>query len=179
MTEFVLKELPSQEALGTMAERYPEFEVSSVEAHLMLLHVSSSIMNAATSRMHRHGITPSRFMVLMILNLDQETGQNPSHLSERTGVTRATMTSLITGLEQDGYVERVHEKSDRREVLIHLTQKGIEFINRIIPGHFTCIAGLMSNLTERERKQLVKLLVKVQSGIGIFQHDDTYNIEKN
>lgn len=177
MTEFTLKELPSHEALQTMAERYPEFDASAVEPHLMLLHVASAVMNAATSRLNRHGITPSRFMVLMFLNLDSEEGLNPSLLSERAGVSRATMTGLISGLEQDGYVERVHEKSDRREVLIHLTNKGHEFINSIIPGHFTCVSGLMSNLNERERKQLVNLLLKVQNGIGYFQQDDTNNMD--
>lgn len=176
MTEFTLQELPSHDALETMADRYPEFEVSSVVAYLKLLHVSSSVLNAATARLQRHGISPSRFMVLMLLNLNPDEGLKPSLLSERAGVSRATMTGLISGLEKDGYVERIHEKSDRREVLIHLTKIGQDFVNGIIPGHFTCISGLMSNLSERERKQLVKLLTKVQSGIGYFHHDDTNEI---
>lgn len=176
LTEIPLKELPSRDDMQILANRYPEFETSAVEVHLMLLHVATTIMHAATSRMQRHGITPSRFRVLILLNLYPNEGQKPSLLSEKSGVTRATVTSLIKGLEQDGYVERIHDKTDRREVIVRITKKGETFINSIIPGHFQCVSGLMSHLSERERKQLIKLLLKVQSGIGFFQQEDKPNI---
>lgn len=43
--------------------------------------------------------------------------------AERSGVTRATITGLLDGLEKDDLVERQHRKDDRRMLSIHLTQK--------------------------------------------------------
>ncbi len=172
MTEFTLQDIPKHETLKAMVERYAEVDPSAVEAYLILLRVSADILNAATARLNRHGISPARFMVLMLLNMDPEQGQKPSFLSERAGVSRATMTGLITGLEQEGYVRREMDAVNRREVLTYLTQKGREFLNEIIPGHFRCISGLMSDLSVRERGRFIKMLYKIQGQIGWFNVDD-------
>lgn len=172
MTEFTLKDIPKHETLRALANRYTELEPSAVEAYLLLLRVSADILNAATSRLNRHGITPARFMALMLLNMEPDKGQNPSFLSERAGVSRATMTGLITGLEKDGYVKRINEKTDRREVLIYLTPSGSTFINSIIPGHLRCISGLMKGIPKQERKQLIHQLIKIQKQVGCFNQDD-------
>jgi DNA-binding MarR family transcriptional regulator len=48
----------------------------------------------------------------------------PSELSDRLGLTRATITYRVDRLLDDGLAERVADPSDRRALFVQLTQKG-------------------------------------------------------
>ena len=109
-------------------------------------------------------MTPGRFTVLMLL-YDKIAGeplaQTPAELAERAGVTRATITGLVDTLERDQLVTREPDSGDRRMMLVHLTPKGREALERILPEHFRHMADLMEPLNENERRTLVRLLNKV------------------
>lgn len=44
-------------------------------------------------------------------------------LSKRTGLAKTTLTGMLDRMESQGYVVRVPDKSDRRQLLIALTDK--------------------------------------------------------
>jgi DNA-binding MarR family transcriptional regulator len=44
-------------------------------------------------------------------------------LSKRTGLAKTTLTGMLDRMESQGYVARVPDKSDRRQLLIVLTEK--------------------------------------------------------
>ena len=162
---FTLRDLPSQKILQNMARRYPEIDPDAVEACLLLLRVASDLMAAGECMFARHGISTSRFMVLMILNRDPEAGLSPSQLADKGGVTRATMTGLLDSLERDGLVTREHDSEDRRGVTIRLTSEGLGFLDRMLPGHFRRISGVMADLNEQEKKDLADILNRINDGI--------------
>ena len=76
-------------------------------------------------------------------------------------VSRATITGLLDTLERDGFVRREPDAADRRQISVHLTPAGQAFMHGLLPTHFQLINGLMGNLSEAERKTLVKLLHKI------------------
>jgi DNA-binding MarR family transcriptional regulator len=82
-------------------------------------------------------------------------------LAELASVSRATITGLLDTLERDGFVRREPDPADRRQTEVHLTPAGQEFMHDLLPTHFQLINGLMANLTEAERKTLVKLVHKI------------------
>lgn len=90
---------------------------------------------------------------------------NPSLLAEKVGVTRATMTGLLDGLERERLVERVFAQDDRRKVAIRLTETGLSRLETMLPDYYRRIAGLMVNFDAEEREQLLGLLEKVNAGI--------------
>ena len=49
-----------------------------------------------------------------LLNRTPDEGQSPFDLARQSGVTRATMTGLVDGLERDGLVTRDRCPTDRR-----------------------------------------------------------------
>ncbi|HTP56572.1 MAG TPA: MarR family transcriptional regulator [Thermoplasmata archaeon] len=68
---------------------------------------------------------------ILLRNL-RETGPTPvTHWVGVTGVSPSTATSLLDGLEAEGYVVRTHDRSDRRQVLISLTSAGRRVSHRL------------------------------------------------
>ena len=148
-----------------MAKRYKEVDPSAGEAFLAMLQVTRDSFSALEKPLARLGISQGRFIVMMLLHREPDTQFSPSILAEKAGVSRATITGLIDGLERDGMVKRIHDSNDRRAIIVRLTPKGIEFLKDMLPGHFQRIAGLMSKLTKKDRKDLIALMEKINQGI--------------
>lgn len=65
------------------------------------------------------------FAQLRVLAALEEAGGSPAgRLAEHAGVSPATVTGMLDGLEQAGIVTRVRSEADRRVVLIRLTDAG-------------------------------------------------------
>ena len=163
------KDIPKHEALKALAGRYPDLDPSAIEACVALLRVAGEMFGAFKEHFARHGTSQGRFIILMLLNLDPDRGASPSELADKAGVTRATITGLLDGLESDGLVQRIPLAGDRRSYSICLTPKGRSFMDAMLPDHFRRMAGLMAGLTESERKLLVELLFKVRRGLAALQ----------
>ncbi|NJN58479.1 MAG: MarR family transcriptional regulator, partial [Leptolyngbyaceae cyanobacterium SL_5_9] len=106
------------------------------------------------------GISQNRLAVLLYLSTEPERCASPSALAKQCGVSRAAMTGLLDGLEQDKYVERDVHPSDRRALMVKLTPKGQEFLDWIAPQDQYPISELVDSLDEAERKTLTDLVTK-------------------
>ena len=75
------------------------------------------------------------------------------------------MTGLLDGLAQNGLVERVFAKEDRRSVLIHLTEAGQAKLDVVMPDYYYRVRNCMQALNEEQRTQLQLILGLIRSGI--------------
>jgi DNA-binding MarR family transcriptional regulator len=67
-------------------------------------------------------VSPGAFSALAALSA---AGQlRPGDLAVREGVAAPTMTRIVAGLEEAGYVRRAPDPQDRRAVLVQLTEAG-------------------------------------------------------
>ena len=71
-----------------------------------------------------HGFTTSQAYVLTQLKQTPELTMN--ELSEKLNAQTSTMTRIVNNLVRDGYVVRSRDESDRRTVVVTLTEKGLE-----------------------------------------------------
>jgi DNA-binding MarR family transcriptional regulator len=162
---FLLRDLPKYEVLLAHSRRYQHVEPDACEAFLVLLRVASDVLAAGESWMARQGLSQGRFTVLMLLNRDPERGLSPSDLAERSGVTRATMTGLLDGLERDELIKREPHSGDRRMLVVTLTEKGRTHVDTMLPDYFRRIADLMKDIGHEDRITLSKLLRQVGSRV--------------
>ena len=164
MPLLMLKDLPRYECILEASQLYPDLDPTACEAYLHLLRAGDEVFTVCEANLMSHGLSPGRFTVLMLL-LDKSTNQplthTPAELAERAGVARATMTGLIDTLERDGLVTRKADTVDRRMMSVHLTARGQEVLQTVLPTHFQRMAALLAPLPESERKTLVRLLNKV------------------
>lgn len=167
MPLLMLRDVPRFECLLRAAERYPSLQPSACEAFLHLLRTGDAVYAAEGEFLAQHGISQGRFTVLMLLNrCGGSEPSTPAELAEEAGVARATMTGLVDTLEKDGLVVRESDVNDRRTVLVRLTEKARQFMESILPDYFERVSATMQSLTESERRQLVRLLQKIQHSIA-------------
>ncbi len=84
-------------------------------------------------------------------------------IAERLLVSSASMTSLLDTLERRGLVERHRHPSDRRKVLIQLTDEAHEIVDRMLPAVHAAATEALADLTERDREQLIAWLTTVRT----------------
>jgi len=162
------KEVPADATLRELSRQYPEADPSAIETLLTLLRTATDLNSALAQHFARYDLSPGRFVVLFMLQTAAGGEMCCSDIAEAAGVSRATMTGLLDGLERDGLVRRVDHREDRRRITISLTAAGRRFLDEMLPGHFRKVAALMANLSDSDRKRLRELLGKVRSGISVL-----------
>ncbi len=165
MPLLLLKDLPRFECLLRAAERYPTLDPAASEAFLHLLRTGDAVYAKESDFLGQHAISQGRFTVLMLLNRTEDGCSTPAELAEKVGVARATMTGLLDTLEKDGVITRGDDAQDRRTVPVRLTVAGRKLLEKMLPDYFACVAGIMEPLNAAERRQLVRLLQKIQRGL--------------
>lgn len=73
-------------------------------------------------------------------------------LAERERVTAPSMTSMINGLEEQGFVLRTPDAEDRRRVQVDITDAGTEIVAQTIRRRDELLADMLAELefTEEE-----------------------------
>ncbi|MDP1595626.1 MAG: MarR family transcriptional regulator [Methylotenera sp.] len=163
-----LRDLPTTEVLTKFAERYPDADITAVSSFLHLLRVATDLSTALDTCLSKYGLLQGRWWVLILLMREESRTSTPSALADKAGVTRATMTGLIDGLEQSGLVVRVYAKDDRRSVLISLTDAGQAKLDVVMPDYYRRLRQCMQALDEEKRSQLKQMLGLINSGISAF-----------
>lgn len=158
---FTLRDLPKHETLKLLAERYPEIDAQAVSTYVMLARVATDILTHLDGYLTTHQMSRGRFTVLAILNRNPEQPLNPCELADKAGVTRATMTGLLDGLEREGFIARELVPADRRMLQVRLTPQGLQFVNSIMPNYFKLMREMMAGITEDEKQQLSTILNKL------------------
>src|SRR3989442_13232429 len=97
-----------------------------------LVETYFAFMDKGVSHIRSLGLTPSQFDV--IATLGETEGMTCKELSEKTLVTKGTLTGVLDRLEKKGLIERVPSREDRRGTLIPLTPKGAARFREVVPA---------------------------------------------
>jgi DNA-binding MarR family transcriptional regulator len=154
-TMLLLKELPSSRSLEKFRTRYPEADIRAISDFVNLLRACSDISDALDKLLAQHGLLQGRWWVLVLLMRQDDLSSSPSALAEKAGVTKATMTGFIDGLEREGLVSRLMDTVDRRKFLIRLTSAGQQKLDAVMPDYYRRVQALMSKLSTTERDGMV------------------------
>ncbi|GAT74151.1 regulatory protein MarR [Microbacterium sp. HM58-2] len=65
-------------------------------------------------------------------------------LAERERVTAPSMTSMINGLEEQGYVRRTADEEDRRRVQVEITDAGTAIVAETIQRRDELLAAMLA-----------------------------------
>jgi DNA-binding MarR family transcriptional regulator len=163
---FCPRDLPSFAEIRDLTKDLIGVEPTAIFTAMRTLEVADALAGAVESNLrHQFGLSVGRFSLLMILHRYAESEVSPSDLAQRAGVTRATVTGLLDGLEDEGLVERQAHSTDRRRVTLNLTEAGKAFIARLIPAYAPRLSAVANGLSEQERTQFLRLLDKIQLGL--------------
>lgn len=144
-----------------MATHYQgtEDEILTLNAFIKLTRASESINNRLNRHLAENNLTVSQFGTLeVLLHLGP---LNQRAIGEKLLKSGGNITMVIDNLEKNGLVSRKKDPSDRRAVLIHLTDKGKTFISTIFPQHLSKIKKEFSVLNKEEKKKLADICKKL------------------
>ena len=139
-------------------------DVEGIRLCFQTLSLAAGIDRDCAVLLAPHGLSEGRFVLLFLLDAAAD-GLAPNTLAEQAGVTRATVTGLLDGLEREELIERHADTNDRRALCIRLTRKGKRVAKAVFEQHGRWIAGLFGSLSAVERQQLGTLLEKVAGNL--------------
>ena len=157
--------VPRFEHLQRLSESYPDLDATAIRTCVMLLRVASELSSSFDQHFARFGLSQGRFMLLMLL-ARHPGGMSPAALAEAAGVTRPTVTGVLSTLEKSGLVRRRTDPEDHRGSIVTLTDSAHRLLRRMLPVHFRKHASIMSGLEVRERDELASLLRRIESRIA-------------
>ena len=168
MSKLLLSEVPcSNEFLKGLSQHFPEVDSYSFYTYLTLRKVSSDLENALESYFATYGVSTGRFMLLLLLS-SNNTGMMPSELAHQSGVTQATISGLLNGLEKTKLIIRETHSHDGRAYVIKLSSQGCELLNLLKPEFLKCIEGIMSQFSVEEKQQMVNSLARFSHSLKMF-----------
>ena len=153
---------PKHTALLEEARRRGQHDIASLNLCFEILSLATAIDDDCAGRLSAHNLTEGRFVLLFLLHSTPD-ALSPHELASRAGVTRATITGLLDGLERDGLISRQAAPQDRRMLTIELTPKGGKIAGELFAEHTHWITTLFSELSDDERQTLSGLLRRIWS----------------
>jgi DNA-binding MarR family transcriptional regulator len=120
-------------------------------------------MKWVRSRMREPGVSYARMRLLGALHCGGP--KIMSGISDELGVTRRNITALVDGLEEEGLVRRLPHPTDRRAIVIELTEEGGQTMDTLYDEHRKAVAELFVGLSEKDRRELVRLLGLLREGL--------------
>jgi MarR family 2-MHQ and catechol resistance regulon transcriptional repressor len=145
----------------------PDCQVLALDTMIKLTRATNTLMARLARRSTYGELTESQFGTLEALYHLGPMSQTEicGKLLKSSGNT----TLVVDNLEKHGLVQRQRDESDRRVVMVQLTEAGRQLIARIFPAHAAAVAEEMSVLTTEEQQQLGELCRKLGKGLELRQ----------
>lgn len=86
------------------------------------------------------------------------TGLQQGVLGERIGLGKSSMSRLVDGLEQRGWVHRVSDPPDGRARILELTDKGHEVATDVVRRRAQRLSTLLEHVPASRRRSVIEAL---------------------
>ena len=113
------------------------------------------------------GLTFPRYEVLMLLLFSRNGALPLGKIGDRLQVHATSVTSIIDGLEADGFVQRVPHETDRRTTLAEITRAGRSAAMRAT-ATLNAARFFTEPLTTRDLDGLTSTIEKLRRDAGDF-----------
>lgn len=117
-----------------------------------IMFTQRSFLLDLSKELNKGSISYAQFFLLGYLA--KEDYLTMTDISKKMGHSTAAATGLVDRLEKLGYVQRLHAADDRRKVMVQITRKGMELVERMRDGIASEISVLMSDLDQSKKTDL-------------------------
>ncbi|TMR24995.1 MarR family transcriptional regulator [Nonomuraea turkmeniaca] len=147
----------------------PDADLDSIAVIGRLNRCAALLQQATDAPLGRAGVNRAEFDLLCaLLRVGGEL--TPGRLARETFASGAAVTKRVKRLEEIGLVARRVDDRDRRVAHLSLTERGRDFIMRLMPQQLEYETALLSGLpAERERELaalLSELLLMLEGRLG-------------
>jgi DNA-binding MarR family transcriptional regulator len=143
-------------------QRYPNASARATTCAMNLVFTADLLVKRIASLLQPFDLSPGSALVLSIL-ADSESPLPPNKIADRLIISRASVTGLIDSLERRGYVQRRPHLSDRRMLLVELTDTGRHVAHAFRPIVHHQQKVWLEALSEKEQQRLIDSLQQLQA----------------
>lgn len=142
-------------------------ETDAMRAATSVMRAQQIVLARVDEALRPWELTFARYELLVLLHFSK-TGALPlGKVGDRLMLHQASVTNLVDRLEDQGYVRRVPHPTDRRTTLAELTPTGRAIVADATDAVVEARLGV-DELTDRDRKDLHRILRKLRAGAGDF-----------
>ncbi|GAA3115336.1 MarR family winged helix-turn-helix transcriptional regulator [Streptosporangium carneum] len=158
--------VPTHDQARRQIARYGlDADPQAVLVAVRLMAAGAQLDRASEVHFSRFGLSTGRYRLLTDLE-DSDGEKAPSQLAKSLGVSRATITGLVNGLEREGLVARRASVEDGRGAVVVLTARGAQRLRDMAADHFARLQELVGGLAVDERGLFLDLLERITQRIG-------------
>ena len=126
----------------------------------ILPEIMKGFARKQNNEVYKGKITLPQILILELLS--RQGASKMTDLAKFMQVTTAASTGIVERLVRQGYVQRVHDRNDRRIVRIQLNVKGTELLKKIIHQRTQSVIRIFSQISENDRKEYLRILMQVK-----------------
>ena len=141
---------------------------AQTEMMLAFSRVNQQILRRTSRRLAEagiHGITPARANALIVL-FNARRPMNARELARELAVTEVTVSRFLTRMEEDGWLARSPDPSDKRSMVITTTPYARELFPRLVSVCNDVLDDLFGEFSRDELDALRDAVLRVQGNLG-------------
>jgi len=149
--------------LKTEIAQTPPFSSPEEEALLNVMRTADLLQREFHRRARDWGITSTQYNVLRILRGAQPHGLPCAAIGDRMITAEPDITRLLNRLKSLKLVRQRRDSHDRRVVITHISEAGLELLRQMEPVIERTPQQLLGHLSPSEIAELIRLLELVRS----------------
>lgn len=154
---------PVDDILEQWSEERPELDTASLGVVIRVMNLYKAFHRQATNALEKLHLELFEYDVLSALRRQGKPYALPAtRLAKQSDLSNGAMTNRVNKLVAKGLVRRRPDDNDRRGVIVVLTSKGKNIIDKAIQYRLDVADGSLGGITKKERRELAALLRKVR-----------------
>jgi DNA-binding MarR family transcriptional regulator len=150
------------EILDQWSAQRPELDTASLGVVIRIMGLYRTFLRDATRDLEPLDLELWEYDVLSALRRQGRPFALPAtRLARQTDLSAGAMTNRIDRLLERGFVSRAHDPLDRRAVIVSLTERGVQEIDRAIQRRLNSASSSLAGLSADEQGELAGLLRKL------------------
>jgi DNA-binding MarR family transcriptional regulator len=129
-----------------------------------IMFTQRSFLLNLSKELNRGNVSFAQFFLLGYLA--KEDYLTMTDISKKMGHSTAAATGLVDRLEKLGYVQRLHASDDRRKVMVQITRKGIELVEKMREDIVDSLVDLMEDLDSDEATSVLDNFGRISEATG-------------
>lgn len=109
------------------------------------------------------GVTPAQFDI--VATLGRTSGMSFKELSEKTLITKGTLSGVIDRMVERGLLTREPIQGDGRKVLLRLTADGDRLFEQIFPVHIDYLSKSFAAFSDEDLESIDESLTRVRDSL--------------
>lgn len=97
-----------------------------------LYDASNALTSSLNSHLKKEEISFIQGLVLVAVLLDEKNQITPGEISKGLGISKTSLSQILSNLESRGFLKRIIKEDDARSLSLSLTSQGLKKANKIV-----------------------------------------------